>query len=61
MPIFQGFWKDKEKEEDGFLFPIPLLLRWFLWGKKTLKGRGKTSFLDTFFILFYVRVAKTNF
>lgn len=27
MPIFQGFWKDKEKEEGGFLFPVPLLSR----------------------------------
>lgn len=45
MPIFQGFWKDKEKEEDGFLFPVPLFSRWFLWGKKTLEG------LDTLFIL----------
>ena len=56
MPIFQGFWKDKEKEEDGFLFPVPLLSRWFLWGKKALEEKRKIPLvlqgLITMFILF---------
>lgn len=64
MPIFQGFWKDKEKEEDRFLFSIPLLSRGFHGEKNLGREEEKTSLLQgliLFLFFFYIRVAKTNF
>lgn len=48
MPIFQGFWKDKEKEEDRFLCPIPLLSRGFYGEKNLGREEENTSCLARF-------------
>ena len=54
-PFFKDFGKIKKKKKIVFLFSIPLLSRWFLWGKKDLEREDEiTSFLarsDTLFIL----------
>lgn len=64
MPIFQGLGRDKEKEEDRFFVFDSSSFKGF-YGEKNL-GREEEKPLvlqgfDTFFILFYVRAAKTNF
>lgn len=65
MPIFQGFWRYKEKEEGGFFVSGSSSFKVVFMGEKNL-GREEEKPLvlqgfDTFFILFYVRAAKTNF
>lgn len=56
MPIFQGFWKDKEKEEDGFWLSDSSSFKVVFMGEKNLgREEENTSFLarsDTLFILF---------
>ena len=65
MPIFQGFWKDKEKEEDGFFVSGSSSFKVVFMGKKTLEEKRKIPLflqgLILFYSFFYVRAAKTNF
>ena len=55
MPIFQGFGRDKEKEEDWFFVSSSSSFKVVFMGKNDLEREEEiTSFLarsDTFFIL----------